>query len=137
MPCFTLYVFAQSVCVSLPVMNLPVNVNPTSSLVHRRRSNNLTNGAVTVNLSHNLVPSARHINYGFIKDGADEDNATILVLKLYPYKLVFACLVNGKGSDPLAVARLCRFIMECGLVHFAYRSDREPAIVSLIQDACA
>ena len=27
--------------------------------------------------------------------------------------------------------------MECGLVHFAYRSDREPAIVSLIQDACA
>ena len=76
-------------------------------------------------------------DYGFIKDGADEDNATILVLKLYPYKLVFACLVNGKGSDPLAVARLCRFIMECGLVHFAYRSDREPAIVSLIQDACA
>ena len=35
------------------------------------------------------------------------------------------------------VARLCRFIMECGLLHFAYRSDREPAIVSLIQDACA
>ena len=35
------------------------------------------------------------------------------------------------------VARLCRFIMECGLVHFAYRSDREPAIVALIQDACA
>ena len=76
-------------------------------------------------------------DYGFIKDGADEDNATILVLKLYPYKLVFACLVNGKGSDPLAVARLCRFIMECGLVHFAYRSDRELAIVSFIQDACA
>ena len=27
--------------------------------------------------------------------------------------------------------------MECGLVQVAYRSDREPAIVSLIQDACA
>ena len=27
--------------------------------------------------------------------------------------------------------------MESGLLHFAYRSDREPAIVSLIQDACA
>ena len=27
--------------------------------------------------------------------------------------------------------------MECGLIRFAYRSDREPAIVSLIQDACA
>ena len=76
-------------------------------------------------------------DYGFVKDGADEGNATVLVLKLYPYKLVFSCLVSGKGSDPLVVARLCRFIMECGLVHFAYRSDREPAIVSLIQDACA
>ena len=76
-------------------------------------------------------------DYGFVKDGTDEDTATILVLKLYPYKLLFACVVNNKGSDPLTVARLCRFIMECGLVHFAYRSDREPAIVSLIQDACA
>ena len=27
--------------------------------------------------------------------------------------------------------------MECGLLHFAYRSDRDPATVSLIQDACA
>ena len=76
-------------------------------------------------------------DYGFIKDGVDEENATILVMKLYPYKLMFACRVSGKGSDPLVVARLCRFIMECGLLHFAYRSDREPAIVSLIQDACA
>ena len=76
-------------------------------------------------------------DYGFIKDSNDEENVTILVLKLYPYKLVFACVVNSKGSDPLVVARLCRFIMECGLLHFAYRSDREPAIVALIQDACA
>ena len=76
-------------------------------------------------------------DYGFVKDGTDEDTATILVLKLYPYTLLFACVANNKGSDPLTVARLCRFIMECGLVHFAYRSDREPAIVSLIQDACA
>ena len=76
-------------------------------------------------------------DYGFIKDGSDDDNITILVLKLFPYKLRFACVVPSKGSDPLVVARLCRFIMECGLLHFAYRSDREPAIVSLIQDACA
>lgn len=76
-------------------------------------------------------------DYGFIKDGIDEDNATALVLKLYTFKLNFSCLVASKGSDPLVVARLCQFIMECGLVHFAYRSDREPAIVSLIQDACA
>ena len=76
-------------------------------------------------------------DYGFVKDSSDEDNVTVLVLKLFPFKLVFACVVPSKGSDPLVVARLCRFIMECGLLHFAYRSDREPAIVSLIQDACA
>ena len=39
-------------------------------------------------------------DYGFIKDGVDEENATILVMKLYPYKLILACGVNGKGSDP-------------------------------------
>ena len=50
---------------------------------------------------------------------------------------MFACLVSSKGTNPLVVARLCRFITECGLVHFAYRSDREPAIVALIQEACA
>ena len=76
-------------------------------------------------------------DFAFAKDGEDEGNATILVLKLYPYKLIFSCLVSGKGYDPLVVARLCRFIMESGLVHFAYRSDKEPAIVSLIQEACA
>ena len=76
-------------------------------------------------------------DYGFIRDGADDENVTVLVLKLFPYKLLFACVVPSKGSDPLVVARLCRFIMECGLTHFAYRSDREPAIVSLLQDACA
>ena len=76
-------------------------------------------------------------DYGFIKDSSDDDNATVLVMKLYPFKLIFACLVPSKGSDPLVVARLCRFITDCGLLHFAYRSDREPAIVSLIQDACA
>ena len=52
-------------------------------------------------------------DFGFAKDSEDDGNATILVLKLYPYKIVFSCLVSGKGYDPLVVARLCRFIMEC------------------------
>ena len=76
-------------------------------------------------------------DYGFIKDGADDANVTVLVLKLYPFKLLFAALVPSKGTDPLVVARLCRFITECGLLHFAYRSDKEPSIVALIQEACA
>ena len=76
-------------------------------------------------------------DYGFNKNADDEENVIMLVMTLYPYQLAFACMVTSKGADPLVVARLCRFIMESGLVHFAYRSDREPAIVALIQDACA
>ena len=76
-------------------------------------------------------------DYGFMKDGSDDENVTVLVLKLYPFRLIFSCIVPSKGSDPLVVARLCRFITESGLLHVAYRSDREPSIVSLIQDACA
>ena len=30
---------------------------------------------------------------GFVKDGADDENVTVLVLKLYPYRLIFACVV--------------------------------------------
>ena len=36
-------------------------------------------------------------DYGFMKDGSDDENATILVLELHPFKLIFACLVPGKG----------------------------------------
>ena len=40
-------------------------------------------------------------DYGFIKDGSDDENVTTLVMKLYPYKLVFACMVTSKGADKI------------------------------------
>ena len=76
-------------------------------------------------------------DYGFIRDSKDADNVTILVMRLYPFRLNFACIVSSKGPEPLIVARIARWITECGLVHFAYRSDKEPAIVAMIQQACA
>ena len=76
-------------------------------------------------------------DYAFCRDSKDEGLATLLVLRLLPYRLTFAFVVAAKGSDPLVVARIARLITECGLVHFAYRSDKEPAIISMIQDACA
>ena len=42
-----------------------------------------------------------------------------------------------KGRDPRIVQRLERFIKECGLVHFTFRSDREPSIVAIIEEACS
>ena len=35
------------------------------------------------------------------------------------------------------VARIMRFFKEVGLTHFAYRNDREPAIMAMIEEACA
>ena len=76
-------------------------------------------------------------DYCFFKSSSDSSSVTGLVMKVYPYKLVFGCVVQTKGPDPLVVARLAQFIKDTGLVHFAYRSDKEPAIVAMIQAACA
>ena len=76
-------------------------------------------------------------DYCFGKDSQDEEQVPILVLKLYPFKTYFACVVQNKGYDPLIVARLAQFMKDSGLVHFAYRSDKEPAIVAMLEEACA
>ena len=57
-------------------------------------------------------------------------------MRLYPYRMFFACKVDAKGPDPMASERVAHFIKSAGLVHFAYRTDKEPAIVALIEDAC-
>ena len=36
-------------------------------------------------------------DFGYMRDSKDDDNATILVLKLYPFRLNFACVVASKG----------------------------------------
>ena len=43
-------------------------------------------------------------DYCFPKSQKDDEAVTVLVLKLYPYKLYFACAVRAKGPDPLVVA---------------------------------
>ena len=76
-------------------------------------------------------------DFGYMRDSKDDDNATILVLKLYPFRLNFACVVASKGPDPLIVSRISKWLTDSGLMHFAYRSDKEPSIVAMIQQACA
>ena len=75
-------------------------------------------------------------DYGFLRDNEDDDSTTILVLRLYPYKIFFTIVVENKGPDPVVTERIARFIKDCGLIHFTYRSDREPAIMSMIGEAC-
>ena len=76
-------------------------------------------------------------DYAFCRDSKDEGLATLLILRILPYRLTFAFVVATKGPDPLVVTRIAKLITDCGLVHFAYRSDKEPAIIAMIQDACA
>ena len=74
-------------------------------------------------------------DYAFPKHSDDVDTLTVLVVRVYPYKLFMCCVVPCKGRDPGVVSRLERFIKECGLTQFTYRSDREPAITAMIEEA--
>ena len=76
-------------------------------------------------------------DYAFPKHIDEADPLTLLVIRVYPYKLYFCCAVPSKGRHPAVVNRLERFIRECGLTHFTYRSDREPAIQAMMEEAIA
>ena len=91
---------------------------------------------LSMKLSDRVIPLLVG-DYCFPKHSGDSEGLTTLVIKVYPYKLFFVCVVPVKGRDPRVVNRLERFIKECGLVHFTFRSDREPAIVAMLEEACA
>ena len=76
-------------------------------------------------------------DYGFPKSSGDDEPLTTLIMRVYPYKMFLCTWVPSKGRDPRVVSRIVRFFKEVGLTHFAYRNDREPAIVAMIEEACA
>ena len=76
-------------------------------------------------------------DYGFPKTADENPTMTMPVMRGYPYKTSMCCKVPGKGRDPQVVAKIVRFIKETGLTHFAYQSDREPAITAMIDEAYA
>ena len=67
----------------------------------------------------------------------DEDLASILVLKLHPFGLFFASFIGQKGLDLGIIKLVADFIKQSGLIKFVYRSDREPAILAMIESAVA
>ena len=93
------------------------------------------------NTHHRLVSSSERAvplmvgDYAFPTHSDETDTLTLLVIRVYPFKLVFCCAVPSKGRHPGVVRRLERFIRECGLTHFTYRSDREPAIQAMMEEA--
>ena len=69
--------------------------------------------------------------YGFIRNSGDDTLICVLAMKLYPYGVLFACVVPKKGIEATIVRKVASFINDMGLTHVVYRSDREPSIVSL------
>ena len=76
-------------------------------------------------------------DYAYLEDSQDSENITLLVMKLYPFRMRFACAVPYKGPEPLVTARIAKWITNSGLTHFPYRSDKEPAMIAMLQQACA
>ena len=76
-------------------------------------------------------------DYAFPKHSDEIEPLTVLVIRVYPYKMYLCCVVPFKGRDPMVVSRIAKFIKDCGLTQFTYRSDREPAITAMFDDAVA
>ena len=64
-------------------------------------------------------------DYCYVRDNEDKQLATVLVAKLFPSNLLLCTVVDNKGADNTAIARLAQFVKESGYSHFAYRSDQE------------
>ena len=71
-----------------------------------------------------------------MRNSGDDHLTCILVVRLYPFRICLTCVVPNKGVHDFAVKRLAQFMGDTGLVRFNYRSDREPSIVAMFEQAC-
>ena len=76
-------------------------------------------------------------DYCYLRDSVDQDSLTVLVARIYPWKMTFAVAVDVKGRDEAAIKRLASFIRTCGLQRFNYRSDQEASLLALVEEAIA
>ena len=60
--------------------------------------------------SHRRMIPLLVFDYCFVRNTQDEDLLNLLVGRLYPTRTVFACPVDMKGRDPVAIAMLDDFI---------------------------
>ena len=74
-------------------------------------------------------------DYCFVRDTDDSECVTVLVARLYPSRAMLATVVDTKGPDATAVARLARFIRDTGYSKVIYKSDQEKSIIALFEEA--
>ena len=75
-------------------------------------------------------------DYGFIGNSGDDSLVCVLILKVYPYGILLACIVPKKGAEDSVVNLVSNLILDMGLTPFAYWLDREPNIMALFDAAC-
>ena len=76
------------------------------------------------------------LDYCFVRDSESQDNLTVLVGKMYPFRNLFGVVCTHKGaSDEYTVGRLCQFIRECGVTNFVYKTDQENAVQDVVNGA--
>jgi hypothetical protein len=68
-------------------------------------------------------------DYCQLKDTDDGiEGITVLVARLYPARALLATVVDVKGPDDNAVARVANFIRDSGYSRMVYRTDQEASI---------
>ena len=60
---------------------------------------------------------------------------TFIVIYIRPFSCYFSAVVDLKGPSAFVVQLVSEWILQCGLVKFLYRSDREKALKLLIETA--
>ena len=74
-------------------------------------------------------------DYCFVRDNHDKELATILVARLYPSKALLATVCPHKGVDEVVISRMASFIKDSGYSSIDYRSDQEPSIRAMFEEA--
>ena len=74
-------------------------------------------------------------DYCYVRSTGESELQTVLVMRLYPYKVFFASVTPQKGVFMPMVHRIAQFLKDTGLIQFAYRCDREKAINSMLEAA--
>ena len=75
-------------------------------------------------------------DYGFLREKV-ESLSQFLGLCIRPWKIYHAILCAMKGQEPAVVKNIAQLIRDCGVMHFNYKSGREPAVRSLLAKAAA
>ena len=135
----------QKALVPIPLPDVPV---PTAEEVRRHNLTHLPYKrwckwcvcARRNNTPHyRLPPFSRKkplmvLDYCFLRR-SDDDLITVLVGRLYPTLMIFACVCDHKGGGDWVSTRLATFFQNNGMHEFIYMSDQEAALNVCVREA--